>query len=105
MEKTKEEIGSANLKAIKYKIAEKFNLNNSEVNLFLSVVSNIMWNKERVTKRFFSNNKSLEKLCNLNFIIAISPNVYGFHPLGYELYKKYNEVTNDALIEVNDIEL
>ena len=102
---SKEEIGSANLRTFKVKLAEKFNLNKEEINLFLSTSSKIMWNEERLCKSFFGDVKLLEKLCNLGFLIAISPRIYGFQPLGYELFKKYNEVPNDILIEISDIEL
>ena len=106
---SKEEIGSANLKTFKVKLAEKFNLSNKEVNLFLSISCGINWNNavcgDRSCKSYFDDIELLEKLCNLGFLIAISPRIYGFQPLGYELFKKYNEVPNDILIEISDIEI
>jgi len=102
---SKEEIGSANLKAFKVKLAEKFNLTKEEINLFLSTSSKIMWNEKRFCKSFFGDVKLLEKLCNLGFFIAISPRIYGFQPLGEEIFIKYCSVPDNHLLEVSEIEL
>ena len=106
---SKEEIGSANLKAFKVKLAEKFNLTNKEVNLFLSISCGIRWNNavcgDRSCKSYFDDIELLEKLCNLGFLAVISPRIYGFQPLGEEIFSKYCIVPDNHLLEVSDIEL